>query len=196
MRLKPLPPQELTSKQLPLHEKIKTGIAAHLQGFVSQRADGALIGPFIPMLHFPQFGSPAWDYTMALSEHTTLPKPAHEVAILVTGAHFHSRYELYAHEKVAAKIGLSEAKIATITARQRPSDLTAEEAAAYDTAAVLSRGGQLPESTYKAAIKAFGKEGVAELVYLIGGYCLVSVMLNAYDISVPGSEEGLADDEL
>lgn len=195
MRLKPLPPQELTPEQFPLHEKIKAGIAAHLQGFVSQRADGALIGPFIPMLHFPQFGSPAWDYTMALSEHTTLPKPAHEVAILVTGAHFNSRYELYAHEKIAAKIGLSEAKIARITAGQRPNDLTAEEGAAYDVAAMLSKGGQLPESTYQAAIKAFGKEGVAELVYLIGGYCLVSVMLNAYDISVPGREEELADDE-
>ena len=29
------------------------------------------------------------------------------------------------------------------------------------------------------------------VVHLIGGYCLVSVMLNASDMSVPGSEEGL-----
>jgi 4-carboxymuconolactone decarboxylase len=195
MRLEPLSPEELSPEQTSLHERIKAGVEAHLQYFVSQRPDGALIGPFIPMLHFPQFGSPAWDYTAALSEHTTLSKPVHEVAILVTGAHFHARYEIYAHEKVAAKVGLSAAKIATITAGQRPADLKAEEAAAYDVASVLSKGGQLPESTYQAALEAFGKDGMAELVYLIGGYCMVSVMLNAYDISVPGREEGLDSDQ-
>jgi 4-carboxymuconolactone decarboxylase len=191
MRLIPLPPDKLNTEQQKLADSIQAGIKKYLQGFVSQRNDGALIGPFIPMLHFPQFGSPAWDYTMALSEHTTLPKPAHEVAILVTGARYRSRYEIYAHEHVAQKAGLSEAKIATITAGERPSDLTAEEGIAYDVASVLSRGGQLPESTYQAALKAFGEQGVAELVYLIGGYCLVSVLLNAYDISVPGREEGI-----
>lgn len=191
MRLQPLPPEQLSGTQRALHENILAGVQKHLKGFISQRTDGALIGPFIPMLHYPQFGSPAWDYTMALSENTTLPKPAHEVAILVTGAHFHSRYEIYAHEHVADKAGLSATKIATITAGERPSDLTTEEGVAYDVASVLSKGGQLAESTYQAALKAFGEQGVAELVYLIGGYCLVSVLLNAYDISVPGREEGI-----
>jgi len=63
---------------------------------------------------------------------------------------------------------------------------------AYDVASVLGRGGQLPESTYRDALRLFGEQGTAELTYLIGGYCLVSVLLNAYDISVPGREEGLS----
>jgi 4-carboxymuconolactone decarboxylase len=191
MRLKPLPPEELSGEQKALHENILAGVQKHLKGFISERGDGALIGPFIPMLHFPQFGGPAWDYTIALSEHTTLPKPAHEVAILTVGAHFHSRYEIYAHEHVAEKAGLSTSKIATITAGNRPADLSDEEGIAYDVTSVLCKGGQLPESTYQTALKAFGEQGLGELVYLIGGYCLVSVMLNAYDISVPGREEGL-----
>lgn len=191
MRLAPLAPNQLNAEQKQLDESIRNGIDKFLKGFISERKDGALIGPFNPMLHFPQFGKPTWDYTMALSENSTLPKPAHEVAILVTGARFRSRYELYAHEHVAERAGLSASKIATITAGQRPSDLTNEEGVAYDVAALLSNGGQLPESTYQAAIKAFGEQGVAELVYLIGGYCLVSVLLNAYDMSVPGREEGL-----
>ena len=143
------------------------------------------------MLHFPQFGQPAWTYTKALIENSTLPKAAHEVAILVTGARFDSRYELYAHERVAEAAGLSAAKIAAVAAGQRPADLTEEEAAAYDVAAALAGGRQLPQSTYARAVAAFGKEGTAELVYLVGGYCLVSVLLNAYDVSVPGREEGL-----
>jgi 4-carboxymuconolactone decarboxylase len=164
-------------------------IADHLKGFVSSRPDGALVGPFNPMLHFPAFGKPAWDYVAALINNAKLPKPVREVAILVTGARFTSRYELYAHEHVAEAVGLSAAKISAIAAGQRPADLSAEEAVAYDVAAVLAGGRQLPESTYRAAVAAFGEQGTAELVYLVCGYCLVSVLLNAYDVPVPGREE-------
>ncbi len=69
--------------------------------------------------------------------------------------------------------------------------MTHGEGVAYDVAALLNRGGQLPETTYQAGCATFGDQGMAELVYLVGGYCLVSVILNAYDISVSGREEGL-----
>jgi 4-carboxymuconolactone decarboxylase len=39
--------------------------------------------------------------------------------------------------------------------------------------------------TYRAAVEQFGKHGAAELSYLIGLYCLVSVTLNTFDIPVP-----------
>ena len=102
-----------------------------------------------------------------------------------------SRYELYAHERVADAAGLSSAKVAAIAAGQRPADLTDQEAAAYDVASALATGKQLPEATYRRAVDLFGEEQTAELVYLVGGYCLVSVLLNAFDMSVPGREEGL-----
>ena len=191
MRAPPFPPSEMPADVRALHDDMVPQIDAHLKGFVSKRDDGALVGPFAAMLRYPQFGGPAWAYTKALIEHSKLPKPAHEVAILVTGAALDSRYELYSHERVAGQAGLSEAKIATLAAGQRPADLTEEEQAAYDVAAALTAGKQLPEATYQRALEAFGEEQTAELVYLVGGYCLVSVILNAFDVSVPGREEGL-----
>jgi 4-carboxymuconolactone decarboxylase len=105
------------------------------------------------------------------------------------GAHFSSRYQIYAHELVAAMACLSTAKVATIDAGERPSDLTHEESVAYDVASPLVRGGQLPEAIYQVALSTFGEQGVAELVYLIGGYCFIATILNAYDVAVPGSGE-------
>ena len=195
MRAAPFPPTAMPADLRPLHDEMDSYIAEHLKGFVSHRADGALVGPFAPMLRFPAFGRAAWTYTKALIDNAKLPKPAHEVAILATGAVFNSRYELYAHERVAGGVGLSPANIATIAAGQRPTDLTEEEQAAYDVAVTLAGGRQLPQSTYERAVKAFGEERTAELIYLVGGYCLVSLLLNAYDMSVPGREEGLPDDE-
>ncbi len=185
MRLAALPPARLSPASLALHNDMTRVIAEYLKGFVSQQSDGALIGPFLPMLRFPQFGAPAWEYTKALIQHATLQKPVREVAILVTGARFNSRYELYAHEHVAKNAGLSAEKISTIAAGQRPIDLTAHEAIAYDMASVLADGMQLPGSTYHAALQAFGEQGTAELIYLVGCYTLVSVLLNAFDMPVP-----------
>lgn len=191
MRAAPFPPADMPADLRPLHEEMDGYIAEHLKGFVSHRKDGALVGPFAPMLRFPAFGRAAWTYTKALIDNAKLPKPAHEVAILATGAVFNSRYELYAHERVAEGVGLSEEKIATIAAGQRPADLTEEEQAAYDVAVALASGRQLPASTYDRAVRAFGEDLTAELIYLVGGYALVSMLLNAYDMSVPGREEGL-----
>jgi 4-carboxymuconolactone decarboxylase len=107
------------------------------------------------------------------------------MAILVTGSHFRSGYELYAHVLVAEQRGLSDEKLATIVAGQRPVDLTRREAVAYDFAWALVNGGVLPELTYKAAVEQFGAHGAAELSYLIGVYCMVSVILNTFDVPVP-----------
>jgi 4-carboxymuconolactone decarboxylase len=187
MRLPILPPQSLDDVQKPLYEDMKQGIEANFQGFVNIRDDGALLGPWNPWLHEPKFGKPVWELTKAMVTKPSLPAAVREVAILVTGAHFRSAYELYAPVIVAEHRGLSDQKLATIVAGQRPTDLSREEAVAYDFASALVSGGVLPELTYRAAVAQFGPHGAAELSYLIGLYCLVSVTLNTFDVPVPES---------
>ena len=43
----------------------------------------------------------------------------------------------------------------------------------------------MSELTYRAAVEQFGAHGAAELSYLVGLYCLVSVTLNTFDVPVP-----------
>lgn len=181
MRLPFIQPAELSPEQRPLYEDMRAGIGESFHGFVAVRGDGALMGPWNPWLHEARIGKPVWDLVKALSDQSQLPEPARQVAILVTGAHFRAGYEIYAHVAVAEHDGLADAKLATIVAGQRPPDLTRDEAVAYDVAAALTGGGVLPELTYRAAVDAFGPHGAAELCYLIGLYCLVSVTLNAFD---------------
>jgi 4-carboxymuconolactone decarboxylase len=189
MRLPLIPPDQLTAEQRPLYEDMKRGIETSFKGFQAVGEDGALIGPWNPWLHFARFGAPSWELVKALSGAPTLPKPVREVAILVTGAHFHSGYELYAHVLVAEARGLPDERIATIVAGQRPVDLTREEAVAYDTASALVRGSTLPDLVYRQAVLTFGQEGAAELIYLVGLYCLVSVILNGFNVPVPESAD-------
>jgi len=188
MRLPLIDPAKLTPEQRPVYDDMRAGIEKNFQGFKSIAKNGALMGPWNPWLHEPKFGKPIWDLTLALSVSPSLPRTAREVAILVTGTTFHSGYELYAHVIAAERRGLSDDKLATILAGQRPGDLTREEAVAYDVAAALLRHGTLPELIYRQAVEAFGKHGAAELIYLVGLYCLVSVTLNGFNVPVPESE--------
>src|SRR5882724_3875677 len=187
MRLPIIKTADLDDKQQPLYDDMRQGIAANFQGFINVRADGALLGPWNPWLHEPKFGKPVWELVKAIAASPLLPPAVREVAILVTGAHFRSGYELYAHVIVAENRGLADDKLATIVAGQRPTDLTRPEAVAYDFASALVGGGVLPELTYRAAVEQFGAHGAAELSYLVGLYCLVSVTLNTFDVPVPES---------
>lgn len=146
MRLPPLPPPSLTAAQHDLYDDMRAVIDGEFGDLVAHRSDGALLGPFNGWLHFRQFGSPAWSFNKSLWEHAQLPASIHQLVILVTAAKFGARYAIYGHEYFAHRAGLSESKIATITAGERPADLSDDEGVAYDMAASLNRGGALPET--------------------------------------------------
>jgi alkylhydroperoxidase family enzyme len=191
MRLPLLAPNELTAGQQTLYRDMLDVIEGSFGDLIARRRDGALIGPFNGWLHYPQFGGPAWALNKSLWEHGVLPPAIHQLVILVTAAKFGARYEIYGHEYFAQRAGLSDEKIATIVAGQRPSDLTDDERVAYDMAAALNRGAALPATTYRATLTRLGEVGTAEIVFLVGCFSMVAVTLNAFDASVPGSEEGL-----
>jgi 4-carboxymuconolactone decarboxylase len=193
MRVSLIAPSELTSEQKPLYEDMKKGIASKFNAFITVAPEGdpkagALMGPWNPWLHSPKIGKAVWDLTKALALGATLPPKVREIAILVTGAHFNSAYEIYAHIAVAEKQGMSETRLATLVTGSRPADLSAEEGVAYDVAFALVNGGVLPEPIYRLAVKTFGQNGANELIFLVGLYCMVSMTLNGFNVPVPERE--------
>ncbi len=185
MRAPPIPPDQLAPALRQVHDEI-AGLIGRSQKQVNMLdAQGALTGPFPAMLHHPQFGIPALTFLRSLDAHAKLDKAVREVAILTVGGHFGARFELYAHEIMAAAFGLSSAAIATLAAGGRPDGLSEPQAIAHDIARVLATGHVVPESTYAQAVRVLGRDGVAELFFLIGGYCLIAVVLNGFDVPAP-----------
>ena len=178
MRLQPLLPETLSPELRQVHDPDRRSRARTQERIVVLNAQNALIGPFPAMLHFPQFGVPALVFQRSLSSEARLPKTVREVAILTVGAAFGARYELYAHEITAAEVGLSRSQIAALAAGDRPTELNDQEIIAHEVARVLSAGRILPSSTYARALEVLGRDGIGELVFLIGGYCLIAMLLN------------------
>lgn len=192
MRLPPIAPSDLTEEQQGLFEAMSKGVSAKYSSFITTRADGALLGPWNAWLHDPALGHAFWGATQAMTKARRIPDPARQVAILVVGAHFGAAYEIYAHGAVAiSQHGMSEARVATLAAGERPVDLDSDEAAAFDIAKALLRGGPLADPLYHLAIQRFGQAGANELIYLVGHYCFVSMTLNGFAIPVPDQQIAL-----
>jgi len=189
MRIQPLPPDTLSPDLRYVHDEI-ANLTGHSQSQVKMtNENGALLGPFAPMLHFPQFGIPALSFLRTLDMQATLDKRVREVAILTVGGAYGAKFELYAHEIMAGAYGLSSSTIATLATGGRPDGLTSEEAIAHDVASALVTGHIVPDSTYKQAVDLFGKAGAGELIFLIGGYCLIAMVLNGFDMPAPGNDK-------
>lgn len=188
MRLPLIAPKDLSDEQRPLYENMRKGIAGSFNAFVTEREDGALMGPWNAWLHEPAIGKAIWDLTLAMTAKAVLPDNVRQIVILVVGARYDAAYEIYAHIAVAEREHMSAERLATMTADLKPTDLSAEESVAFDLAYALSRGGVLPEPIYALALRTFGQHGLNEMIYLVGLYAMVSTTLNGFNVPVPERE--------
>lgn len=189
MRIKPLSPDTLSPEVRYVHNEIASLVGRSQSQVNMLDAQGALLGPFTPMLHYPQFGIPALSFLRTLDTHATLSKTVREVAILTVGGVYGARFELYAHEIMAAAFGIAPGVIAALAAGSRPCGLNEQEAIVHDIVHALVTGRIVPDSTYNHAVNLLGKDGVAELFFLISGYTLIAMILNGFDIPAPGNNE-------
>lgn len=185
MRISPLHPGKMNPEVHFVHNEIVNLITRSQGPVTMMNREGALLGPFPPMLTFPQFGIPALSFIRSLDNHATLPKKVREVAILTVGAAFGARFEIYAHEIMAGHLGFSQAAVASLASGNRPAELNDEEGIAYQIAQIMVKGRIIPDSAYAYATQILGKDGTAELIFLIGAYVLLATVLNGFDVPVP-----------
>jgi 4-carboxymuconolactone decarboxylase len=185
MRLPLIDPSDFDPLQRALHEDMRAGIAIGFSAFQTAQADGKMIGPWNVSLHHPAVGKASWELTKAVNAVGVLAANVKEVVILVVGGHYRAAYELYAHAAVAEHIGIPLAQISSLVSNIKPEGLSTEEAAAFDMALALCRGGPVPEPIWRNARETFGELGAAQLVYLVGVYAFVATTLNGFDVPAP-----------
>lgn len=192
-RYPPVPPSSLTTEQRKAYDEASE-ICSNVFGdkFLYKTKDGAFIGPFAPLLYTPSLIDPFFKLVVELGKLPGLPGPAREVAILATGSRFKSKYELYAHERVAASTSLTAAQIESVRSGKKPlgDDALDEQGnVAFDVALELSHSqGPMSGANWKRAEHAFGNEGTAALIQYVGVYAYTCVLLNGVDAPVPKGE--------
>jgi 4-carboxymuconolactone decarboxylase len=186
-RLALLDPAGQSSAQKEIRDHINATLGSfadriHVQ---SRTDDGRLIGPFNPMLYSPEISSGFLALADAEGKFTSVGERVREIVILTVGAVWKSDYELYFHSAAARKAGIPETAIQTLATGGLPDDLSEQEKVAQRYARQLSAEHRIDPDLYKAAARAFGKQGVVDLIYLIGIYHLTCGLLNSFDVPAP-----------
>jgi 4-carboxymuconolactone decarboxylase len=185
MRLPLLPVADLDAAQRALYEAYDSMTRGEeYQGFEVKNSDGAFVGPWGVMLHFPDLARPLGQFIDLAQRLPGLSERARQVVILTVGGRFNVAYELYAHTPLAERAGLRPEQVAALSAGSRPADLRPDELLAANVAGALVRGGVLPGPLYETAVAKLGQQGLDAIVFISIHYLALGIALNAYDVPV------------
>jgi 4-carboxymuconolactone decarboxylase len=142
-------------------------------------------GPFNVMLRAPLMGDFAQELGAQVRFNSTLAPPLREMAILMAARHWTAHYEWNAHKAAALTAGLDPAIVAAIAAGERPRQMQPNEAALHRFCAELLTTKHVGDETFAATKAAFGEQGMAEIIFTLGYYSLVSMLLNVDEHPLP-----------
>ena len=144
-----------------------------------------MTGPFNVMLRSPVMGDLAQELGAQVRFNSTLPPPLREMAILIAARHWTGQYEWQSHKTIALEAGLSPAIIAAIAAGETPRAMQTNEAALHRFCAELLTTKHVSDETFAAAKAAFGEQGTTEIIFTLGYYSMVSMLLNVDEHPLP-----------
>ena len=142
-------------------------------------------GPFNVMLRSPVMGDFAQELGAQVRFNSSLSAPLREMAILMAARYWTAHYEWNAHKTAALQAGLNPAIVTAIAEGQTPKSMQANEAALYRFCSELMQTARVSNDTFAGAKTAFGEQGVAEIIFTLGYYSMVSMLLNVDQYPLP-----------
>ena len=140
-----------------------------------------LQGPSGIWLHAPKLGELQRAVNQYLRFDTAVGRRLTELAILVAARELDSQFEWTAHEPAALVEGLEQKIIDVVKRRRSTAGLPAREAAIVTLGREVFRRRKVQPRTFARAVELFGREGVVELVSLMGNYAATALMFRTVD---------------
>lgn len=138
---------------------------------------GVVRGPYNALLRSPELCDRAERMGEYVRFKSSIGEKLKELAIMITTRHWGATFAWSVHRGLAEKAGLDPTVGDAIEAGRRPPSLSAEETAVCDFCTALLAEHDVDDATYEAIVSRFGERGVVDLVYTIGHYCAMSLIL-------------------
>jgi 4-carboxymuconolactone decarboxylase len=170
-RISEIAPEKLSSEQSAVLEAV-------------QRGRGFLPKPFLIWLHSPKLAERMEGLGTFLSTSSSLSDRELEIAVVVVARRLSSPFVLDAHLRGAAKAGHPPAVIDALRDGRVPEFASDRERAVYDIASTANDAEPAPDALFDQAVSVLGREGLADLLALIGYYTAVGVAMKIHRVPV------------
>lgn len=186
-RLRTLTRAELSDEQAELWDGIVESRGGGVELF---DPDGGLVGPFNAFVHHPKIGRRLSSLGAFLRFRTSVERRLSEVAICTVGSHWHAEFEFWAHAPMAIEHGVDPEVIEALRDGRPPAFERDDERIVHAVTDQLLNDRRVDDATFQAALDLLGETGMVELGALVGYYCLISMMLNLFEIPLPEGANG------
>ena len=152
---------------------------------VAPMAPRPVLNIFATMLHHPQAlrGFLGWgNYVM--SKRNSLGRREREIVVLRTGFLCRSGYEWTQHRAIGARAGLTDAELEAIKQGAEAPTWSAADAALLRACDELHREQFVSEPTWQALTRHFDRRQCMDVVFTVGQYTQVSMLLNTFGVQL------------
>jgi len=113
-----------------------------------------------------------------LRKQSILGRRMTELTIIVAGREMNHQFEWAAHSPQALREGVDQSIIDVVKYDKALSGLGEKDATAVRFGRELFRDKKVSSETFAQAVKLFGRQGIVEMVGIMGNYYMVSLMLD------------------
>jgi 4-carboxymuconolactone decarboxylase len=171
-RLLEIPPEKLTPEQTTIFNQLVAG-------------RGRILGPYKVWIHSPTVASGMEHIGTYLNKRGSLSPREVEIGILVIARHWDADYVRQAHIREGKRVGLSQETVEALVAGTDPKLTDPHERGVYDFAAALVSGAKLPDAQFAKIEEVLGRNGIAEVLVLLGYYTSVALAMKVHEVPIP-----------
>jgi 4-carboxymuconolactone decarboxylase len=161
-RILEIEPDEMSTAQ-------KSGVEALLAG------RGRLLAPYKIWLHSPDLMMAMEQLGTFLNKRSSLTERQVELGICLAAHHWAGDYVFESHAARCVGLGFPATVIEAIRNDSAPDLPDSSERAVYDIARLARQPGPGPDAAFDGAVMALGRDGLAEVICLLGYYSAVAI---------------------
>jgi 4-carboxymuconolactone decarboxylase len=172
VRIKDIPESELTPEQAKVFKDLITG-------------RGRLLTPYRIWIHSPRLAAALETIGTFLNKKSSLSEREVELVICMIANHWKGEYVWTVHTRTAVKLGIPQSVFDAIRAGQEPGLDNDRERTVYDLARTAMEPGAGPDEIFAGAERTLGRNGIAEVLALLGYYSSVAMAVKLHRVPLP-----------
>ncbi len=174
VRIKEIPENELTAEQAKVFKDLVAG-------------RGRLLTPYKIWIHSPKVAAAMETIGTFLNKNSSLSEREVELVICVIANHWKAEYVWTVHVRTCVKLGIPQAVFDDMRAGRAPKLDEERERAIYDLCTIAMQPGGGSDEAFARAERVIGRNGIAEVLVLLGYYSSVSMGMKLHRVPIPAA---------